>query len=75
MEMANHLQLHADDARDLVAALAGHDQGHIFASHESEAAINSFEAIPPPNDRPSWVSARNHRQREGEVGVFYRRAD
>lgn len=54
MEMANHLQLHADDAQDLVAALAGHDQGHIFASHESEAAINSFPEFDGTPGRPRF---------------------
>lgn len=42
LEMAEQLNLTMADTKDLVAAVAGHDQGHIFASHQSEVAINSF---------------------------------
>ncbi len=62
IEMANHLQLHPDDARDLVAALAGHDQGHIFASHQSEAAINSFPEFDGTPGRPLFCHERRTKQ-------------
>ena len=42
LEMAERLGLPLEDSRNLVAAVAGHDQGHIFASHQSEIAINTF---------------------------------
>ena len=42
IEMAEHLGLSESEARDAVIAVAVHDQGHIFASHQSETAINSF---------------------------------
>ncbi len=62
IEMANHLRLHPDDARDLVAALAGHDQGHIFASHQSEAAINSFPEFDGTPGRPLFCHERRTKQ-------------
>jgi hypothetical protein len=62
IEMANHLQLHPDDARDVVAALAGHDQGHIFASHQSEAAINSFPEFDGTPGRPLFCHERRTKQ-------------
>lgn len=62
LEMARHLNLHPTDQRDLVAAVAGHDQGHIFASHQSEYAINSFPEFDGTPGRPAFCHERRTKQ-------------
>ena len=61
-DMARHLQLSPREARDLVAAVAGHDQGHIFASHQSESAINSFPEFDGSPGRPAFCHERRTKQ-------------
>lgn len=62
MEMARHLDLDPEDSRDLVAAVAGHDQGHIFASHQSEYAINTFPEFDGTPGRPAFCHERRTKQ-------------
>ena len=58
LEMAHQVKLDPDRTRDLVAAVAGHDQGHIFASHESELAINTHPEFAGTPDRPQYCHER-----------------
>ena len=62
LEMSRHLALDPADSRDLVAAVAGHDQGHIFASHQSEYAINSFPEFDGSPGRPAFCHERRTKQ-------------
>jgi hypothetical protein len=62
IEMAEHLGLSESDARDLVIAVAVHDQGHIFASHQSETAINSFQEYEGTPGNPKFC--HEHRTKE-----------
>lgn len=62
MEMAKHLDLDPEDSRDLIAAVAGHDQGHIFASHQSEYAINTFPEFDGTPGRPAFCHERRTKQ-------------
>jgi hypothetical protein len=52
--MAEHLGLSESEARDLVIAVAVHDQGHIFASHQSETAINSLPEFDGSPGKPKF---------------------
>jgi hypothetical protein len=63
LEMAARLKLSPRDTRDVVAAVAGHDQGHIFASHQSETAINSFPEFDGGPGRPKFC----HEERTKEL--------
>jgi len=58
LEMAHHIKLDPHLTRDLIAAVAGHDQGHIFASHESELAINTHPDFAGTPDRPKYCHER-----------------
>lgn len=62
LDMAEHLGLSHDDMNDIVAAVAGHDQGHIFASHVSEVAINSFPAFDGTPGRPHYCHERRTKE-------------
>lgn len=62
IEMAVHLGLSDSEARDAVIAVAVHDQGHIFASHQSETAINSFPAYDGTPGNPKFC--HEHRTME-----------
>lgn len=62
LEMAEQLKLDPCDTRDLVAAVAGHDQGHIFASHESEIAINSFPEFDGTPGRAHYCHERRTKE-------------
>ncbi len=62
MEMARHLAIDPVEAKPLVAAVAGHDQGHIFASHESEIAINTFPEFDGAPGRPAFCHERRTKE-------------
>ena len=62
LEMARHLSLDSEESRDLIAAVAGHDQGHIFASHQSEFAINSFPEFDGTPGRPAFCHENRTKQ-------------
>jgi hypothetical protein len=62
VEMAERLKLPAAEALDCVIAVAVHDQGHIFASHQSETAINSFVEFRGESSSPKFC--HEHRTRE-----------
>ena len=62
LNMARHLRLQPTDSRDIVAAVAGHDQGHIFASHQSEYAINSFPEFDGTPGRPTFCHEHRTKQ-------------
>lgn len=62
LEMAEQLKLEPSDTRDLVAAVAGHDQGHIFASHQSEIAINTFPEFDGTPGRPHYCHERRTKE-------------
>lgn len=54
MEMAQRLNLNDTDTADIVIAVAAHDQGHIFASHQSETAINSLPEFDGSPGKPKF---------------------
>ena len=58
LEMAGHLKLDPVLTRDLIAAVAGHDQGHIFASHQSELAINTHPEFEGTPGKPQYCHER-----------------
>lgn len=62
IEMAERLRLTETEARDCVMAVAVHDQGHIFASHQSEAAINSFPEFQGTPGNPQFC--HEHRTKD-----------
>ena len=62
LEMAQQLGLEPQDSQNLVAAVAGHDQGHIFASHESEIAINTFPEFDGSAGRPRFCHERRTKE-------------
>ena len=62
MDMAVRLKLSREQALDLVTAVAMHDLGHIIASHQSEAAINSFPEYQGTPGNPNFC--HEHRTKE-----------
>ena len=62
LEMAHQVKLDPHVTRDLVAAVAGHDQGHIFASHESELAINTHPEFEGTPERPNYCHERRTKE-------------
>jgi len=62
VEMAERLNLTEAEALDCVIAVAVHDQGHIFASHQSETAINSFVEYEGTPGSPKFC--HEHRTKE-----------
>lgn len=54
LEMSRRLNLNDTDTADVVIAVAAHDQGHIFASHQSETAINSFPDFDGSPGKPKF---------------------
>lgn len=62
LEMSEQIKLKPNVAIDLVAAVAGHDQGHIFASHESEIAINTFPEFDGTPGRARYCHERRTKQ-------------
>jgi hypothetical protein len=62
LEMCEQINLKPHVTTDLVAAVAGHDQGHIFASHESEIAINTFPEFDGAPGRPRYCHERRTKE-------------
>jgi hypothetical protein len=62
LEMAHQIKLDPTVTQDLVAAVAGHDLGHIFASHESELAINTHPEFEGTPGKPTFCHERRTKE-------------